>query len=279
MAVAARRTSQRVTLLMLVLASVTVLTLDYHGEANHALGHVRNGVRDALSPIQRVISDVLHPIGNVFAGAFRYGSLQTQNQRLQDQVSALSLRLAQSAGAATQLQQLEALDHLHFTGSIPGVVGRVISAPTSDFQYTLEIDRGTSSGIGPGMPVVGGKGFVGTVLSASSGVATIQLVTDARSRIGVRFGASSDPNALGVLSGQGPDNRLATTTTHFAPKMGQVAYTSGLAGELYPPGLPVGVVTSSRPASGGLAQSVEVTPLVDIQALQFVRVLLWTPPA
>ena len=33
---------------MLVLASLTVLSLDYHGEASRGITHVRNGVADAL---------------------------------------------------------------------------------------------------------------------------------------------------------------------------------------------------------------------------------------
>ena len=264
---------------MLVLASVTILTLDYHGEANRALGHVRNGFRSALAPIQRAISDVLHPIGDVFAGAFRYGTLQSANQRLQDQVGSLSQQLEASSAATSQLRQIASLDHLSWTGITESVLARVTSAPTSNFDYTLEIDQGTSAGVGPGMPVVGGKGFVGTVLSASSHTATVQLVSDPRSHVGVRFGTSANANAIAVASGQGPNQPLASSTTGYVPLRGELVFTSGLTGELYPPGLPVGVVASARPEAGNLSETVVITPLVDIPALEYVRVLLWNPPA
>lgn len=264
---------------MLVLASVTVLTLDYHGEANRAITHLRNGVQVALSPVQRVISDLLHPVGDVVAGAFLYGSVQAQNVRLEQEVGQLDQRLAESSVAAAQVAQVDALDHLGFVGDLASVDAEVISAPSSNFEYTLEINRGTSAGVGPGMPVVGAKGFVGTVLTASSSTAVVLLAADARSRIGVRLGTSTSSAALAIASGQGPGHPLLASTSGFNPRVGEMAFTSGLFGELYPPGLPVGVVSAVRSSPGGLGDSVLIRPLVDVSSLGYVGVVIWTPPA
>ena len=48
-----RHSNQRITLVTLLLVSVTVLTLDYRGEASRAIGHVRNGFAQVVSPFQR----------------------------------------------------------------------------------------------------------------------------------------------------------------------------------------------------------------------------------
>lgn len=277
-----RRSSQRVTLLMLVLASVTVLTLDYHGEANRVITRVRSGVGDGLSPIQRAIAAVLHPIGDAVAGAFHYGSLQQQNEALQEQLGRLRQELATNQQAVASARSLISLDHLSFVGNIPQRDAEVISGPTSDFAYTLEIDLGTAAGVAPGMPVVGGRGFVGTVVSAGRSTATVRLLQDVSTAVGVRLGASGTD--LGVVSGAGRQSNLTVQLFSSSQPIhtGELAYTSGTSSSgvsAYPAGLPVATVSAVRSSPGGLGESITLVPLVDPSTLQYVSVLLWTPPA
>ena len=264
---------------MLILVSLTLLTLDYHGEANKAITHVRNGFASAISPIQRAIADALHPVGNFFAGAFNYGSLEDQNSALTRELFRADRQLYEQRSEEGQIRQIQSLDHIKFASDLPSIDAAVISQPSSNFQYTIEIGEGTSVGIGVGMPVVGLQGYVGTVISASSSTAVVQLEQDVRTRIGVRFFYGSSNNILGVLAGQGQGRPLTALVNLPGPTKGTIVYTSGLYGELYPAGLPVGVVKSVVPAPGALQDDVTVTPLVNVNNLQFVRVILWEPPA
>jgi rod shape-determining protein MreC len=278
-ATATRRTSQRVTLLMLVLASVTVLTLDYHGEVSRGITHVRNGVRDAVSPIQRGIAAALHPVGDVFAGAFHYGSLQTQNQRLQQQLGTLQSKQQENDFAGRQAAEALSLAHLAFVQNIPTTPGEVISAPASNFADTLEIDRGTTSGVGPRMPVVAAKGLVGTILDAGSDTSTIRLLTDKASTIGVTFGTGANGGSA-IAAGQGFGQPLTVDELSGpSPHVGETVFTSGTDGGSYPSGIPVAVVSAVRTSPGGVTVSVSARPLVNLQALQFVSVCEWLPQA
>jgi rod shape-determining protein MreC len=272
-----RRTNQRLTLLMLVLASVTALTLDYRGTVSHGITHVRNGIHDALSPIQRGVSFVLNPVGDVFAGALHYGALQTQNQQLRTELGNLRRQLSTDRFAETQGEKVLDLADLPYINGIPWIPAEVIGNATSNFQETVEIDKGTSNGAGPGMPVVGESGLVGVISTASSNSATITLVTDASSSIAVRIGGTGLYRAQG--SGRGRALNLSYVGGSTAARKGELVYTSGLGGGSIPAGIPIGVVSAFRTSTTSAAAAISVTPLVNFENLQYVDVLEWLEPA
>lgn len=272
-----RNTSQRLTLVILLLASFTVVTLGYRGEARHVVGSVRNVAADVVSPVQRGIAAVLHPIGNLFAGMVDYGGALGQNQRLQLEVGQLRRQLLESQGAQQQLDQLQSDENLPFADGIPEVLGEVIAAPSSNFELTVEIDRGTSDGVGVGMPVVSAAGLVGSVISAGQDTSVAQLLSDPRSQVGVRFGSMNVAVAQG--QGEGSPLQLQDVSETSVVRVGIRVYTSGLDVAAYPEGIPVGIVSSVRHTGGSLTTQVQVTPLVDYSSLQYVAVLQWLPPA
>jgi rod shape-determining protein MreC len=274
---ATRRTNQRLTLLMLVLASITVLTLDYHGEVSRGITHVRNGIRDALSPLQRGVASALHPLGDVVDGAFHYGALQSENETLQNELGELQQRENATDFAARQANDVLALARVPFVASLALTPAEVISAPTSNFEYTLEIDRGTGSGVGPRMPVVAPRGLAGTVVSAGASTAVVRLITDKASHVAVTFGTGSAAGS-GIANGEGFGEPISIGEVAGAsPKAGEIAYTSGTDGGAYPSGIPVAVVASVKVAAGGLIESVNAKPLVDLRSLGFVDVCEWLP--
>lgn len=270
-----RNTSQRLTLVILVLASITAITLDYRGEASHAIGSVRNAARDVVSPIQRVLADALHPVGNFFSGAVNYGSAIQDNEQLRRQLGTLRRQALQNQDAEHQLQELLNAQHLPYVQNLSEVLAEVVSGPSSNFEDTFEIDRGTSSGVGVGMPVVAAAGLVGTVIAAGSSTAVVQTITDPRSSFGVRFGTAGD---VAVANGQGPGSALSLSdvTAGTPIRHGELVYSSGLAGAALPAGLPVGTVSSVHGA-GSLTKSVLVAPVASLSDLSYVTVLQWFP--
>ena len=277
MASSRRNTSQRLTLVILLLASITVVTVAYKGEARHVIDSVRNRAGDVVAPVQRVIAAVLHPVGNLFAGMVDYGGALGENQRLQVEVGDLRRQLLESQQAQQQLQQLDSEQRLPFVAGIPEVLAEVISTPTSNFDLTVELDRGTSDGVGVGMPVVSGAGLVGSVISAGADTAVVQLISDPRSDVGVRFGVGNVAVAQG--QGSGSPLQLQDVSETSSTRRGALVVTSGLDVAAYPSGIPVGTVSSVRHSGGSLTSQVLVSPLVNVSVLQYVAVLQWLPPA
>ncbi|MGH9304780.1 MAG: rod shape-determining protein MreC [Acidimicrobiales bacterium] len=280
MATATRRhTSQRLTLVILLLASITVVTLDYRGSAQKGITSVRDGAMDVVSPVQRGLSAALRPVGNFFSGAVNYGSAVDDNARLRHQLGSIRRMALENAEAEHQLELVLSEQHLSFVQNIPVELATVISGSSSNFELTFEIDRGRSSGVGVGMPVVSGAGLVGQIVSAAAGSSVVRVLTDPRSAVGVRFGPKG---YIAVANGEGAGDglQLSYVTSSMSPHVGQRVYTSGLVGaDSYPAGIPVGSISSVGSAAGSLTRNVTVQPFASLSNIQYVDVMQWLPPA
>jgi rod shape-determining protein MreC len=278
LATSRRNTSQRLTLVILVLASITLVTLDYRGPVSHDLGSVRNSARDAVSPVQRVLSDIFRPIGNLLSGAVNYDAAVNDNVRLRNEVGELRRLALENESAEQQLQQMLTVERLPYLQKSQIVIADVISGPPggSNFELTLEIDRGTADGVGVGMPVVAGAGLVGEVITAGKTTSVVRLITDPRSDVGVRFANGT----IAIATGQGLGHPLAleqVSASAPVPRKGQLLVTSGLQGAAFPAGIPVGTVSSVKTTGGTFTFPVTMNPVAPLSGLQFVAVVQWLP--
>ncbi|MDQ4096589.1 MAG: rod shape-determining protein MreC, partial [Actinomycetota bacterium] len=177
-------------------------------------------------------------------------------------------------GAERERQALLDLMRLDFASTIPTVAARVTATSPSNFQNTVVIDRGSDRGVAVGMPVVTGAGLLGRVLEVSRARATVQVVADRSSNVGVRLTGSGE---IGVASGMGDREPLKVDFVAAGTKLtrGEAVVTSGLPGSAFPPEIPVGRVKDFHTPPGAIQQEITVEPAVDLQRLEFVKVLLW----
>ena len=269
-----RRARRNLTLVVLVAASIAVITLDYRGQAHGSISWAKRAAHDAFSPVQRAVDDVVRPIGSFLSGAVHAGSLESQNAKLQHEVGALQTELAGTQGVRSTLRTLERLDHLPFASGLPVVTAQVTALNPSDFAATTQLDKGSASGVAVGMPVVGSGGLVGQVTEVWASGCTVRLVTDAASAVGVRFGAQGN---LALVQGTGRGKSLAVNLVAPGTAMhkGELLTTSGLQGAQYPPDIPVARVTSLSSTPSATQETVFARPLADLSVLQYVDVLQW----
>jgi cell shape-determining protein MreC len=180
--------------------------------------------------------------------------------------------------ALRERRELLELNKLEGIEDIAAVPARVIGRSLSNFEETIEIDRGSSSGIKEGMPVVTGAGLVGRVFSVSKSSARVVLLTDRKSRTGVRLSRSG---VVGLAFGVAPGEplRVDRIDVDTVVEKGERVVTAGVPGARFPAGITVGIVKSATVRQGSLQQDVTIDPLAELQRLTFVRVLLWEPPA
>lgn len=270
-----RRTSRpRYTLLLLVLTSITVVTLDYRSDAGGAISRVKDTARDAFAPIQTFASNVFDPVANVINGVLHYGDLEDENAHLREQLAEQRSEVLTARAEKSEAQALRDINDIESLGDIETITTRVIGTSASSLELTAELDKGTSSGIAEGMPVVAGAGLVGRVVDVSRLRSVVVLITDPSSNVGIRLAPSGD---TGVARGNGPGRALSvdllegTTVT----QVGDLLVTSGLQQSVFPPGLPVGRVASKGYREGPERKGVTLVPVVDLARLTFVRVLIW----
>jgi rod shape-determining protein MreC len=276
LAVYRRPARSRFTLLLLVLTSITLLTLDYRGSGSGVIGTVKNGVRDAFAPVQRTSDRVFAPVGDFVGGILHYGDLEAENERLRDEISDMRGDVYRADDADRERRALLDQLDLPLPEDIPRVDARVVSTSPSNFAFTVEIDKGTGAGIATGMPVVTGAGLVGRITDVSRNRAVVQLLTDKEFSVGIRLGETGD---VGVANGTGSlhSMTLDLIDPQTAVDDGAVVVTSGLQQSQFPPGYPVGKVTKKELRPNALQQDVTIEPVVDLERLTFLTVLQWNP--
>src|SRR5699024_5698743 len=127
------------------------------------------------------------------------------------------------------------------------------------FNQHLVFNKGTSSGIEPGMPVIDEGGVVGQVVRVTPFTSEAALITDDQVSIPVQILR----NGLRLIAFGGNiadkiEVRYLTATVDIEP--GDKLVTSGIGG-LFPAGLPVATIeTVEHDASSGFARAV-ATPL------------------
>ncbi len=277
MATPRRSRRPRTVLLLAILASVTIITLDARSGFHELTSGVKSAAADAFSPVRSGVNDIIDPVGSFLAGAVNYGSVVQQNQRLQQEIDQLKQQAASQQDVTQATRQLSALLGLSFLPNLQTVPAEVTDFAASDFAATIQISVGRDDGVQLNMPVVCSAGLVGQVVEAGHHTATVRLITDGQSSVGVRYGPSLD--ALAVLTGQGAGKPLAAdlvpTNTQLAD--GTVFTTSGLQGAVYPPGIPVASVVSTRSGLANSQETITLRPVADLAHLRYVSVVLWGP--
>jgi len=276
-AVYRRSRRHRFVLVLLLLTSVTVITVDQRGQGSDALESARRTARDTFGSVEDASAKAFSPVGDFFTGVFDYRHMKNENRRLRDQLDQAHAKDVMADQIVRENEQLRKNANLEFASDIPAVAARVVTTSPSNFELTVEIDAGTGKGVGIGMPVVTGAGLVGKVIRISSRRATVLLLTDPAFNVGVRLTNSQD---TGAAKGNGPGKPLSIDLLYNSTvvRNNEVVVTSGLQGAVFPGDIPVGRVRTARKVPSSLQQDVTMEPVVDLQRLSYVKVLRWTPP-
>jgi rod shape-determining protein MreC len=271
-----RRTGRsRFTLILLILTSITVLTLDFRGSS--AIHSIRNAASTVFSPVRDAASTAFSPASNAWNGLFHYGDVKSENERLKAEIEQSKTQAAENADAKQRLDEVLAADGITQFTDLPSVTAQVTAGPSTNFDHTIEIDKGSDQGIRKDMPVVAGAGLVGKVVDVFPGRSVIKLVSDPDVVVGVRLASSGD---TALLHGQGEGKPLVIDSG-VDPKLmvppNEIVVTSGEDRAIFPGGIPIGTVAKSELSPGQLEQVLTVTPTVDLSRLSFLKVLLWEP--
>lgn len=269
---------RRAVLAALVGLSLILLTA-YFGEApGGALHSVQRGFSTVVSPIEDGANRVFSPVRNFFGsigGAFKASA---EVKRLRKELAGARSQLIHYQGQERGYRELTALVHLDDRLAIANyqpVNATVVEQSPSIWESTVIVDQGTPSGIAVNDPVIDGEGLVGKVAQAWSDGAEVMLINDhefgatARLAAGGAFGTVQpkvgDPNEM-VL--QYLPQNTPVNPGEYVETAGTV---SGEGPSLFPPGIPVGRVTSG--GSHSQYESINVEPLVDLRSLSTVQVL------
>jgi rod shape-determining protein MreC len=274
-ALSTRRSGRtRFTILLLVLTAITLLTLD--GRGFGPIDSARSAILSVLSPVGDAGAAVFRPIGNAWSSAFDQGDLQAENDRLREENDRLQGEVSAGLVSQEQLQQLLENEGITFTGDIPRAHAQVVAGSVGNFGTTLDLDKGSTSGIVVDMAVVTGKGMVGKVVQVSEDRCTVELITSGNYNVGFNVVGTA---AVGVAQGTGSPSLLrgVNIDVSLSSKVepGGIVVTGGTRRSSFPPGLPIGTVAAVQTDDAARETKVDITLFARTTDLTYADVVLW----
>jgi rod shape-determining protein MreC len=281
---------RRVLFAVLVLASLVLLTFFFREPAGGMLHSVQRNGLSALSPVESVVAKGVKPFQDGWRWVTTLWSAHQENLRLKAELDSTRGQLIQLEQASQENQRLKQLLDFRNAGIFPTgstfTVARVIGKSPTKWQEWVLIDKGTADGVALNQPVVGatpsvdqslsGKGLVGKVVAVSSHSAQVQLLIDSESSVATTIQGTQ---AQGILEGTVSGKLIMDYVERdVLVDLKQVVVTSGF-GQIFPKGIPVGVVQSVGEQDVNIYKQIEVQPFVDFGALEEVMVLTNALPA
>src|SRR5919108_546578 len=161
MATYRRARSTRLLLIGLLLASLVTITIDSRAGDRGPLAALGRVGLAIVSPLQEGVSAVVRPIGSFFSNVFRAGSLQAENEALQDTIAELRIQLQEYYELKRGFDELARVVQLEEELGIQGFGARVVAEGPSNYEWSVIVDKGSADGVYDDMPVMSGSGLVG----------------------------------------------------------------------------------------------------------------------
>ena len=272
---------RRAVLVVLVAASLFLLTAYFGESSSGSLHSVQRGVMGVVSPIQDGASRVLKPFRDLFGWFGDTLDAKGQRDNYKRQAEDYRTQLGQAMVRIGELQQRSQLKDLDQRGldQYQPVEARVIVRSPNAFYQRVEINKGTGDAIQAGDPVVAGGGLIGKVETALGSSSVVTLITDQDFAVGALAGPSREPGNVQPAIGAPGDLLLKMVQDATKIRTGNLVYTAGTVSSRadlasrYPPGIVIGRISRIDPGSGDLDRRIHVTPVADIPHTDVVQVL------
>src|SRR5262245_1213553 len=257
-----RAWGDRIALAGFVLIAVGLVAMER--SSPELTSQARGAASDLVAPILNLLSEPAAATARTIDSVRELARLREENAALRNEVA----RLLQWQTVARRLdaenQELRALENLAPDPRVKFVSARVVGGSGGAFVRSVLIAAGTRDGVRKNQPAITGDGLIGRVTEVGNRSARVLLLTDINSRVPIYVERT---RARAVMVGDNSDQMLLNYLLPGADiVVGDRIVTSGQGG-VFPPGLPVGVVTSN---SGG---SIRVQPFLDWETMEYLRLV------
>lgn len=269
----------RAVLILLVLASVTIITLDArHDTSRSPVDPLRSAVGSVIGPVEDGASAALRPLTDI-PGHFRdVDALRRDNSALQSRIDTLTTRLRAEQANSHRNVEVRRIAQFAAVDNYDVVPAQVIAmGPAQSFSRTVTIDAGRRQGVVPDLTVIDGDGLVGRVIASTATTATVLLIVDRDSTVGGRLSRSME---LGFITGDGSLSgggslQLSLVDHSVSPRVGDDVVSWGSRNHApYLPGVPIGRVVGVHSSPADLTQTAQIRPYVDFSSLDVVGVVV-----
>lgn len=254
--------AQRLTLPFFIFLSALLIVF---GKTDSLLyDGLRAAVTDRVAPVLQVMSQPLVAVTGAFQAASDVVAAHRENAELREENARLLQWQEVARRLAAENAELRDLVKLVPENAVHSIAARVIADSGGAFARNVLIDVGQKDGVQRGQAAMTGEGLVGRVAEVGNRTARVLLLTDLNSHIPVEL---ADTHERAILDGDNSEEpRLIYLPPKTEVKVGTRIVTGG-AGGVFPPGLPVGVVSS---VSGDM---IRVEPYAELARLELLRIV------
>jgi len=261
-----------ILLLAILVPLVFYILISTIGRKNFTLPH--RLALEVLGPVQSTFSKTIDLGSNIWHHYFALVEVAKENDQLRLEIKKYKKINTEFREAAAINGRLQKLLDLEQSIKVPNISAQIIGRDPSLWFKTMTINKGSSSGVEKGMPVVTPEGIAGQVINVSPHYAKILAATDPNSAID----AVVQKNRIqGIIKGDGQGYLLHYVLKNSEVSPGDKIVTSGMGG-IFPKGLAIGQVSEVIKSRRGMFQKIKVKPAVDFQRLEYLNIILQTEP-
>jgi len=257
-----RGAKQKFSLFVLILLSLSIFALDI--SELKPIKILRSLLNDGVYRISAISSSPIKFSGTVKDFFITHIFVYKENKKLKTELEELKNKDFQTLYLQTANKRLQDIIQLEKKSAFTTIAAKVILDKNSPYLNSVIINRGSSSRIELGMPVLSEGNLVGRVVKVNFLSARILLLNDLNSKIPVMI---SPKGSQAILSGRGEDKpRLEYLPEKFELSDKNLVFTSGKDGIFFE-GIPVGNVISED-------NKIKVKLFSDPNQVSFVNVVL-----
>lgn len=254
-------------LVVVIMAQLVLLAVQVKNNQDVRL--IRVWAVTAITPLARVLEGLR---ANTFGLAGEYWQLlevRSENRSIKTDLDKLKLENQYLKEELATAKRVEAMASFVQRNPNKTIGARIIGAGAGMNSKVVFIDRGSTSGVLKGMPVITPDGIVGKVTASYPTGSQVMLITDPTFACGV---VSDKTRIHGTARGQGNNQLLVDyIQNEQIVQVGEIFFTSG-DDRIFPKGLPVGPVRVAR--QGKLFKEIYVAPGAFDKGLEEVLVVL-----
>ena len=224
---------------------------------------------DMTAPVTKVTRPIVRGGGSLADDVGGYFGAVSENKRLHAELADAQRGLIEARILAFENARLKRMLKLVGDQNQPIVAARVVGSDLTGTRRYVTLAAGSADGVAPGQPVRAADGVVGRTTEVGAHASRVVLLSDGSSAIPLRVVRTGEA-ALGEGRGDGTMEIHSTVVGGPGFRRGDLLATSGVGG-VYPPDLPVAVVTGT---SGEIATA---RPLAIPAKLDFAIVLPQAP--
>ncbi len=258
-----------------LLAGVAVITLALAFLANIGNNFINGAINTVSQPFKSAFSAMINPIREKSEFYREAENYKTENEQLQREIKKLKIINRDSASYIEENKRLKKLLDLQEQNiDMTTVAARTISKDYEKWYKGITLNKGKSSGIQKGDPVITADGILGVVNEVGANWAKVTTIFDSESAVGARVARTGD---IGVVEGDLELSELGKCKIEYISgtatlSNGDVLVSSGV-GELFPPELIIGTVSEVATDAMGKIEYAIVEPAVDFESVYEVLVV------